>query len=335
MSGGHTGGEATTVGNRLKTIVWGRDDTRVRAVYRVLLAFPVLWLAVGFTSVFVASMVIPEGATKGLRMSIGGLMQAAFVLVALVVWARYLDRRPLSDYGTALEGEWLADAVVGFAAVLAGSAVWLGVGSAMGWATFEVAPGTPNGSLTLALVGIFVGVAVNVWVQETVFWGVALKGGAEGLANRGVDPRRAVLGAWPVAVVLYIAMHGPTEVGRTVNLAVVLGVYGLMYVHTGNLALSIGVHTGVNFAGQTVLGDPSYAAGQPTIAQASTSLGGLAGNLSAGAVPHVLLAYLLLLGYVRWRHGEVGIATALAEWTGRREPGGSPPRAGGDSSAGP
>jgi membrane protease YdiL (CAAX protease family) len=317
MAGGVTEDDRRPVRDRLGAIVWGREDPRVRATYRVLLAFPVLWILVGTVSVLVAGLVLPPEPPKGLLMSVGGTLQATFVAGALVVWARYLDRRPLSDYGTVLERSWAVDAVVGFAAVLAGSAVWLGVGSAMGWATFEVAPGTPNGSLVLALLGVFVGVAVNVWVQETVFWGVALKDGAEGLANRGVDPSRAVLAAWLVGIVLYTAMHGPSEAGRVVNLLVVLGVYGLLYVHTGNLALSIGVHTGVNYAGQTILGDPAYAASQPTIAEASTTLGGVLGTLSGGAVPNVLLAYLLLLGWIRWRQGEIGIVTALAEWTPR------------------
>jgi len=317
MSGSDVGAGTGSVDGGLKRLLRGREDTRFRATYRVLLAFPVLWLLVGTVSVVLASQVIPAGATKGLRMAVGGSLQAALVAGALVVWARYLDRRPPSDYGTSFEGKWVVDAAVGFLAVLAGAAVWLGVGSAMGWASVVVTPGTPAGSLGLQLAGVFLGVAVNVWVQETVFWGVALKNGAEGLAARDVTPARAVLAAWAVAVVLYVAMHGPSQVGRTVNLFVVLGVYGLLYVHTGNLALSIGVHTGVNYAGQTLLGDPSYAAAQPTIAQASTSLGGIAGSLSGGAVPHVLLAYVLLLGYLRWRHGAIGVVTVLADWTPR------------------
>jgi len=68
-----------------------------------------------------------------------------------------------------------------------------------------------------------------------------------------------------------------------------------------------------------MVADPAFADAGPSIAQASTSLSGFVGLLSAVAVPHIWVAYGLLLGYIRVRHGEVGIVTTLAEWTRRAD----------------
>lgn len=314
MTDGDDEGDERAVADRLRSLVWGRNDPRVRATYRVLLAWPVLWFVAGTLSVLIAGLVLHPGSGTGLRMSVGGLLQAGVFAVFLLGWARVLDRRRIEDYGLAVDAGWIADLLAGFGAVLVGSTVWLGLGTAMGWATVGVAATNPQGSLALGLVGVFVGVLANVWVQETVFFGVAATAGAEGLRARGVDPRQAVLAAWAVAVALFTVKHRPEAAPRMLNLIVVLGVYGLLYVHTGQLALSVGVHAGVNFAGQTLLADPAFAAEGPSLMHASTSLSGLSGSLSSGAVPHVLVAYLLLLGWIWVRRGGVSVTTELSEW---------------------
>jgi len=149
-----------------------------------------------------------------------------------------------------------------------------------------------------------------------VFVGVVLTNAAEGLSSRGVNPTRAVAGAWAVAVLLFAMKHRPEELGRVVNLLLALGVYGLLYVHTGELALSIGVHTGVNYAGNTLLASPSLAAERPTLLSATNSLSGLPGSLSDGAIPQILLAYLLL-AWVEWHHDGIHVETRLARWRER------------------
>lgn len=216
-----------------------------------------------------------------------------------------------------MSGSWLLDLLIGFGAVLVGYGVWHAVGASLGWTSVEVALAAPQDSLVLGLGAIFVAVAVNVWVQETVFIGVILTNAAEGLSSRRMAPSLAVIGAWTVTVLLFTVKHRPAAPDRVLNLVLALGVFGLLYVHTGELALSIGGHTGVNYAGNALFVSQSVAADRPTIFHVSNSLSGLPGSLNEGAIPQILLAYLVVVVWLTWRRGKVPIETGLTQWTAR------------------
>lgn len=297
-------------------VVWSERESRVRATWRTLLAWPVLWFAAGSIAVAVAVAVVPVGISQPSTMAAVGLFQAGFFAVAWAAWARYLDRRPLANYGFSASASWVADFLAGFLAVVAGHAVWLSLGMTLGWADVSVSMTAPGTSLVYGLVAVFVGIVVNVWVQETVFTGVTVKNAAEGLASRGVTPSRAVVAAWAVAVLLFAVKHRPATAARGLNLLLALGVFAGLYAHTGELALSIGVHTGVNYLGQSLFVPASSAAAHRAVFEVTTTLTGLAGSLNRGAIPQILVAYGLLLGWLRWRRGEVSIATGLARWRG-------------------
>lgn len=288
-------GHLRRIAEYLRTGVWGGGEARVRATWRVLLAWPLLWFVMGTIAVTVGGTIVPSGMPLSTNMLAFGLLQGVFVMVALVPWARYLDRRPLADYGLSVGGSWLLDLLVGFGAVLVGYGLWHAVGSSLGWASVELAVAAPQKPLVLGFGAMLVAVAVNVWVQETVFIGVVLTNAAEGLSTRGMDPARAVIGAWAVAVLLFTVKHRPSDLGRVLNLLVALGVFGLLYVHTGELALSIGVHTGVNYAGNALLVSSSVASSRPTVFHVTNSLSGILGSLSNGAIPQLLVAYLVVV----------------------------------------
>lgn len=310
-------GRLRGITERLRAVVWSVREARVRATWRVLLAWPVLWFVMGTIAVAVGAAIIPARMSLPTNMLAVGLLQGGFFAGALVVWARYLDRRPLADYGLSVSSSWLVELVVGFGAVLVGYGAWHAVGTSLGWTSVEVALAAPQDSLVLGLGAIFVAVAVNVWVQETVFIGVILTNAAEGLSSRGMAPSRAVIGAWAVAVLLFTVKHRPAAPDRVLNLVLALGVFGLLYVHTGELALSIGVHTGVNYVGNALFVSPSVAVDRPTIFHVSNSLSGLLGSLNEGAIPQILLAYLVVVVWLTWRRGEVPIETGLTQWTAR------------------
>lgn len=301
---------------RLRGVVIAADS-RVRATWRVVLAWPVLWFAAGSIGIAAAGAVVPLSLTAPATMLGFGLFQLAFSGAAVLVWARLIDRRPLVDYGFSLGSRWLLDLVVGFAAVFVGHAVWGSFAVAAGWATIELALVAGRGTLVGGLVLVFLAVLVNVVVQETVFVGVTARNAAEGLASRSVTPSRAVLGAWAVATVIFVLKHRPPSPERLLNLVIALGVFAALYAHTGELALSIGVHTGINFAGNVLFAAPTSTSGLPRLFIATTSFPGLVGGLHRGAIPPVLIAYALLLGWLRWRDDAVGLATGLTEWTPR------------------
>jgi membrane protease YdiL (CAAX protease family) len=239
-----------------------------------------------------------------------GTVQAACFAVVLVAWARYIDRRPLGEYGFAATPAWVLDLLVGFAAVLVAWVLWFGVGAALDWTTVKTSLSAPDGSLVLALGGLVVAYGLNAWVQETVFQGLVLKNVAEGLRNRGATARRAVLGALAVTAAYFAVIHGETSPRFLIDLTVAGAVYGALYVHTGSLALPVGAHLGANLVGGTVFAPASAVGDRVTVFVVS---GGVPGpELLNLAFTRMVLAYLLLLGYLWLRHGEVGVETRIA-----------------------
>jgi len=309
MSGGTNQSALGNITDALRRVVRGRDDTRVRAVWRVLVIAVVIAQLQEVVAVTIVSALGLEGRVPF------GVAQAVCFGVLLVAWAVYIDLRPLSNYGFSLSWSWVLDGVVGFGAVILGFGIWLGLGSLMGWADIELAMTAPDGPVLLGLAAFLLGTALNVWVQESIFTGMVLKNAAEGLSSRGVIATQAVIGAWVVAVLFFTVLHGRTELAQIVNLVIVLGLYGLLYVQTGELALSIGVHTGVNYAGGALVVSPSLAGDRPSLVEVSNSLSGTLGSLNDGAVPHVIIAYILVLGWVRLRGGAWSVTTELAHWS--------------------
>jgi hypothetical protein len=292
----------------LRTIVFGSDDPRLRAVWRFLLAFPLIRL----TEV-VATTVTPALGLRG--MVPAGLVQAGTFAVLFVGWARYVDRRRLTDYGLALSGTWLLDLLVAFGAVVVAHGAWYALGSSLGWTTVEVVTAAPGGSLALALGAAFVAIGVNVWVQDTVYFGVVLRGAAEGARSRGLTARRAVVGGWFAGIAFVVAVHGGS-LSRALGLIAAGALFGALYVHTGDLALPIGFHLGVN-VGAGWLFVPSSLVGERAAVVAVTETLPALGALSAPRIPQMVIAYLLLVAWLRWRRGEVGIEADVARWAGR------------------
>ena len=267
---------------------------------------PILWLLTG--DVLAANVI--AGIFQSVRSTVTGLasslLHGGFLLLALIVWARYFDREPLSNYGISGSLTWLRDFLIGFVAVVVGHVLWIGVGSVSGGKSVRVSPSTPDESILVWLVVPFVALVLHAAVQQIVFFRVILKNAAEGLYSRGVNARRAVLAAIPVAVVFFIAMHGSTIPLRILDLALAGGIFGLMYLHTGELGLGIGAHFGAFYSGTVVF----------AVIQVTGSLSGVLGTIDQYGFPKMVLAYLVVVAWLLWRYGEIPFQHSLA----RRNP---------------
>lgn len=303
------------VGAGVRSVFFGASDPRLRATWRFLLAWPLLPV--------VGALVALVAPLLGLRGMIpGGPLQVAVFLVLLVPWARYVDRRPLSGYGVSASRSWGAQLFVGILVTVAVWTGWYALASSLGWVQVEMSMTAPQDSLTFGLVGTFVSVLLNTWVQDVVFFAIVVASAAEGFRSRGLAPARAVLGAWLVGVLFFTAIHGTPTVADAAGTAVGGAVFGLLYVHTGELALTIGTHWGASYAAGTVF------AGQASPGTAVFTVSrSLPGALDGwGSVVLYLGTYLLLVGWLVCFHGGVPLETDLARWTNRRqEPAGISP----------
>jgi len=91
-------------------------------------------------------------------------------------------------------------------------------------------------------------------------------------------------------------------------------VYGLLYVHTGELALPVGFHLGVNFTGGWVFTPAGVERAAVFVVSESHSL---FSTLSGPGMPQMIVGYLLVVSWLRLRDRPVDIATSIAEWTPR------------------
>jgi len=307
MSGksNETGGIRTGV----RSVLFGASDPRLRATWRFLLAWPLLPVV----GALVALVAPPLGLTG---MIPGGPLQVAFFLLLLVPWARYVDRRPLSDYGVSASKSWAVRLFVGVLVTVAVWSGWYALASSLGWVQVEVSMTAPQGSLAFGLAGTFVSVLLNTWVQDVVFFAVVLTSAAEGFRSRDVEPGIALLGGWLVALVFFTGIHGTPTALDFVGTALGGAVYGLLFVHTGDLALSVGVHGGGSYVVTSVFTPGPMVEAFPSVFELTRTFPDAAGVV--GRIGPVLVTYLVLLCWLRLTRGEVGVETGIAEWTGRR-----------------
>lgn len=235
------------------------QDGRPRAVYRAVapLLVAIVGLIVGDT--VEASLTVDAPV---LRISVESVVAAAVTLSGLAVTARVLDGRSLADYGFARTRRWLRNVGVGGLAGVMTVVVAFGLGTATGSIrVIEVAVIAELPTLLPILVAAVVPFVAVSALEETVLRGAVLTNVAEGFAARSFAPTAALGAAWLISTAVFAALHGPLGVqpsgasliGMVVVWTAAGGLLGLAYLLTGELALPIGLHTGINWAANYLL----------------------------------------------------------------------------------
>lgn len=291
---------------------WNRRERRLRALWRVLGAFLLA---------LVGSQLLPSTALRGadLPPSLFGLaanvLSTAVVLAVAVLWARSVDRRPVSAYGLDLSPAWGRDFLWGVLVALVGWGLALSVDLAAGWAHVSavVSPGSTADSLPFALAfAAFAGqfLLVGLW-EELLFRGIVLRNAAEGFESRWLSPRSAVFAGLVCSSLLFAVVHA----GQASS-TLALGFWALMglllggaYVLTDSLALPIGLHFATNLAVNNVFGLSSVRPAASELATlirpeftGPTYLVGISGVVNTGAA---LAIVALTVGYVAVRYGSL------------------------------
>ncbi len=312
---------------------------RLRALWRLVAQFVTFVVATALLSGLLAvvfALVRPVGT------GFGGSVQAAtespaffflgplasLLAIFLSVWlsGRFLDHRPLADFGFHLDGGWWLDLFFG---MLLGALLMTAIffaELALGWVSvagaFEsVEPGLPFALAVLIPTTVFIGVGIY---EETLSRGYQLRNIAEGLNYPAFGPRTAVVAAWVLTSVVFGLLHvfNPNaSFISTTNIALAGLLLGIGYVLTGELAIPIGLHITWNFFQGNVYGFP--VSGGRTIGATflNTRQGGPelwtggpfgpeAGLVGIGAM---ISGSLLIALYVRLRTGKVAIHTPIAQ----------------------
>jgi membrane protease YdiL (CAAX protease family) len=237
------------------SVLWNRTEGRPRALWRVLAAF-----VAGFVGVHV----VPALALAGTELppSVAGaatnLIAALTGLVTAVGFAKYVDRRPVTDYGLAFGPSWLKDFGAGSAIALAGMTVALPVSLIAGWATVSelFSGGAGANALPFAVAFGVYGIQfllVAFW-EELINRGLILTSAVEGLRNQWLSDRGAVVAGVVVSALIFSITHFPSSLGVFGFLMIGGVILGAAYVWTDSLALPMGLHFLMNFSVNNIYG---------------------------------------------------------------------------------
>ncbi len=320
-------------------IFFDERERRPRALWRLLAQVVIFQAATFFFLAPLAAiwfMASPSGPSSG--GSAAALTQSPTILlfssiaslgaIFLSLWVagRFLDRRPIKDFGLRLNGGWWLDLGFGLAlgAVLM-TEIFL-VEISFGWVTIEGAfvsnlSGTPF-SIALALPVV---AFLCIGIYEEIFSrGYQLLNMAEGFNYPFLGPHGAIVAAWVLSSSIFGILHlgNPNATLLSAfNIALAGLLLGAGFVLTGQLAIPIGLHITWNFFQGTVFGFPvsglePIGASFLAIEQAGPDLwtGGAFGP-EAGLMDPIatLIGILLIALWVRLRQGKVSIHTLLAE----------------------
>jgi membrane protease YdiL (CAAX protease family) len=257
------------------------------------------------------------------------------IAVFLAVAAKWLDRRPITDYGFHLNRAWWLDLGFGLALGVVLLAGVYALELAMDWITVTGTlvhpPGQPFAAAILADVLVIMGIAG--W-EEMVFRGYLIKNLAEGLHSKIIRARAATLIAILIPAVLFGWLHVSetnATMFSTINTMLFGVMFGVAYGLTGELALPIGLHFAWDFVqafGLGFSGDAPRLGAVLVVTESDPTArlwtgwpfaveGGLLGTAA------VVLGLLLIAAWVRWRRGSLRLDASLAQAPVRRAAGGA------------
>lgn len=307
----------------VRRAVWGRDRDRLRATWRILLGFVVVLGVLLGGSRLLGRIDVPSVLVNG---PVALLVVAALGSYALVA-SLVPGERPLRGYGLAVDRRWARDFL---AAVAAGcifqgliTGLLLATGSGRIVATFS--PGVASGGGLPAVVVAVAATAlafaaIGLW-EELLFRGVFILNASEGLAARGLSPRRAVWAAGGASVLAFgpahalVAAQGATPLFAAGQAMAAAVYFAAAYVLTGSLAFPVGLHFATNFWVASVFGQAG--SGFPALVRVERSLG--AGVLELLLIVLPSLALLgLIVAWVRATRGDVATDESLTETVRRR-----------------
>jgi membrane protease YdiL (CAAX protease family) len=291
------------------SVLWNQTEGRPRALWRILGVY---------VAALVGIFVLPVLALAGTELppSVNGaatnLIGALVGLLLAVGVAKYVDRRPLTDYGLAFDRSWLKDFGAGSVIALAGMAVALPVSLLAGWATVsEVFSGGAGANVLpfAAAFGLYtVQWALTAFWEELVFRGLILTSAVEGLRSRWLSDRGTVVAGVVASSLIFTLGHFPGTLEKF-GFRMVLGLLlGAAYVWTDSLALPIGLHFLVNFAMNNIYGLSNFLEAAGTAMLVRPTFSGPAQFVGAyGAVngAAVVCVAALTVGYVSLRNGDL------------------------------
>lgn len=332
-----------------KNPFWNSKEHRMRALWRLVAQF--LLLLVPVAAVFLCPLlaVILIFGWNEVMACIMGLLSLPIALFSVLLAGRLLDRRPFADFGFHFSRRWWIDFAFGLAL---GAVLVVGiflVERDSGWIRYTEIVLSPWEPVTHALViglTIFLFSLINGVQVQLVSRGYQMRNLAEGLNLPFMGPRAALLLAYIGSSFIFLLPLSHYLLPRygffneaalfTINLIINSLFLGLGYLLTGELAIPIGLHAGWTFSEGLLFGQGTtmfellefgremsivetfvrvYEVG-PALWTGRLWTGSRYLGLEASllGLPAAVIGSLLIVLWVRWRHGRLELQERLAEY---------------------
>ena len=261
-----------------------------------------------------------------------GPLFTILLVVALILGARWIDRRDWRDLGLRLNRRWAVE--FGLGLMLGALLIALVVGAEMmlGWVRIEPRGAPALLDVPMVLLWAFI-VLKTLCVgvsEEFVSRGYVLKNVAEGMSGLGgLSPVGAAAAAALLTSVLFAAGHAGTDNFSMASLAG-LTVNGILLVIpvllTGRLAASMGLHMSWNFTQGAIFGYPVSGDSENISWLVSTAVGperwtGGSYGPEAGylGIASMAVGAILILAYAKLHTGQARIVPQIAIYRPLRE----------------
>jgi membrane protease YdiL (CAAX protease family) len=304
----------------------------LRALARYILAFLLVMTAQIPFSAFVNTQQLAQRLNTVFERFplLGGvysLIILLLVVLAFILTARWIDRRPWRDYGFHFNIAWWRDLGFGLLLGMVLMSMIFGSEYLLGWESIQGMIENVQPSLSfwqLLVDGLIAYVLVGAQ-EEWFFRGFLIKNLAEGLHRPHINSKAAVLIPYVLISLLFGFAHANNANATLVsslNLSLIGLLLGLGFILTGELAIPIGLHIAWNFAQGYVFGFPvsgsdanlSLLATQQTGPTVWTggAFGPEGGLMGLGAA---LLGVLLIYAWVRWTRRRASVQPELAQYS--------------------
>jgi len=330
----------------IKNIFWNTGERRVRAVWRQLIQLVLFAVLSGVLVRGVGALAgvhpAPAGGLQAAParyyltdLPLTEVLSAAAALLSIWLMARFINREPLALFGLRFDRAWWLDSAFGLLLGLALTAAVFLVELAAGWVTVtgtfrSGVAGVPFG---LAILGPIVLVVGAAFFEEPYYRGYWIRNLAQGLPLRLRGPARGLgmVALWVISSAYFGWGHRTNPYADplgVVNIGLAGILFGLSYLLTGSLGLSIGLHFGWDFCQGAVFGTPvaglplAKAASVLTVARHGPALwtgGGFGTDEGLLVTLAFVLGLLPVLLYIRLRYGQIRLYTPLAEYAPRTD----------------
>lgn len=305
--------------------IWVNSEGRLRCSWRLLFQF-FCFLTILLIVQFVQGLA--QERRNLILYNLGSALYLAGMGILMWIFARWIDRRNIVDFGLHIDREWWLDGLVGLAIGAVNLTLVALIEQSLGWATFRLEPASVfNAPFAFVILAVLINLFAIGVGEELTFRAYQIRNLAEGL-SRYMGAKGALATAWILVSGIFGLLHmlNPNATvmsGLNVTLAGLM--LGLAYILTGELAMPLGIHIAWGFFEGFIYGFPNSGMAPSSWLIVNRVTGpelwtGGAFGPEAGLLVSVLLVIdvFFIIGWVKMRRRWRGRWVELAEY-GRPE----------------